>query len=354
MTDTLRITLGNTLGKTLGGMIPKKFVRKYGPDRLVVRVSVRDFQAISHAMNAMGDQFFTTLFRGFDEEEHVIAHWLLLYWGNSTDKTLRDCVSKACNGTPQSLWTPQMREWIREFNRDQIMLNHLGEMRDRDVSSWWFDHGITLLHGIGIIVTIVTNLSLLVFLCGFGVNPLWYLLITCCHIVMVLVCLAVVAWLIQCRWMISYKLLWLFFCIGIYLGWIHQHSRFHTWALYVQFKYLRRREVTLYHQTSLPIAHSIMETQTMHPGKRGALGGAIYLALTAEDTYAKALSQGIILRVTVRLGSRWLVLTNCDPSLTAEAVLGERYTCVCWIAGTGTEFAVYKEDQVVRIEVDRV
>ena len=64
---------------------------------------------------------------------------------------------------------------------------------------------------------------------------------------------------------------------------------------------------TLYHQTSLSVANSIVSSQLMMRGNEGLAASGIYFAKTAADTDRKAHEKGVILQATVLLGGLLVV-----------------------------------------------
>ena len=106
----------------------------------------------------------------------------------------------------------------------------------------------------------------------------------------------------------------------------------------------------LYHQTDLPTAKIILETQEMKPGSRGLAGGGIYFATTPELTGHKAHKKGVILEVTVDLG-KIHTLVGGDPSITLQKLRSKGFdsVCIARAVSSGQEYVVYDPRQVLRI-----
>ena len=104
----------------------------------------------------------------------------------------------------------------------------------------------------------------------------------------------------------------------------------------------------LYHQTDLPTAKIILETQEMKPGSRGG----IYFATTPELTGHKAHKKGVILEVTVDLGRIHTLDANGDPSMTRQKLQFEGFdsVCIARAVSSGQEYVVYDPRQVLSIE----
>jgi hypothetical protein len=64
---------------------------------------------------------------------------------------------------------------------------------------------------------------------------------------------------------------------------------------------------TLYHQTNVAAAQSIVDSQKFRAGSQGCVGQGMYFAQRPEETYPKTTSTGPILAAEVRLGNRFRV-----------------------------------------------
>jgi hypothetical protein len=88
----------------------------------------------------------------------------------------------------------------------------------------------------------------------------------------------------------------------------------------------RRGVTTLYHQTNVAAAQSIVGSQRFRAGPEGCVGQGMYFAQLPEETYPKTTSTGPILAADVRLGTpfkvsladsqgRWPRKQTCEDSL---------------------------------------
>lgn len=107
----------------------------------------------------------------------------------------------------------------------------------------------------------------------------------------------------------------------------------------------------LYHQTSPQNAQEIIRQGRMLPGSGGLVGAAVYFATNPSDTNHKAQNKGVILECEVDIGKVKKVPPMGDMTLNGKKVKDEGYDSVMIPRPGGTEFVVYKPDDIKRIKV---
>ena len=106
----------------------------------------------------------------------------------------------------------------------------------------------------------------------------------------------------------------------------------------------------LYHQTAPQVAETILRTQTMRGGDNGAVGGAMYFALSAEATEGKATQKGSVLRCLVYVGDAFTT-EHTDVKFTKEDLLRIGLDSIHKVGfSTGEEYAIFSPDQVLLME----
>lgn len=109
-----------------------------------------------------------------------------------------------------------------------------------------------------------------------------------------------------------------------------------------------------FHQTDKDSAKNIIASKAFRRGSKGALGGAIYFALSEEDTEGKALSKGVMFQCRIKAG-RVKVVEHWDPRITQESLFEMGYDTVL-IHGSGTsdasrpEYAVFDPTRVAIVK----
>jgi hypothetical protein len=122
-----------------------------------------------------------------------------------------------------------------------------------------------------------------------------------------------------------------------------------------RYQRLASRVATLYHQTDVECAKSILDSQHFRKGEPSSIAGAgIYFATSPEDTNHKAHKKGVILQARVKLGNVKQIGSKGDKSITFESLSAEGYDSILIPRSGGDEYVVYDYDQVDQIEVHSI
>mmetsp|Transcript_65961 Transcript_65961/g.59239 ORF Transcript_65961/g.59239 Transcript_65961/m.59239 type:complete len:93 (-) Transcript_65961:319-597(-) len=78
--------------------------------------------------------------------------------------------------------------------------------------------------------------------------------------------------------------------------------------------------MTLYHQTDVKAARSIVTSGKFRCGSTGLAGAGIYFATSSNHTNHKAHKKGVIITCSVTLGNMKTIGKNGDSSLTGSKV----------------------------------